>query len=259
MYSYGSVRAGISDGSSSTDILHVNSGTECWIFPRRQYWHLDTTPPNIWDCVESYAIHMILTCRLKITFTSNLKLIISFLVLHIVLLSLFKSLSLVASTRHSHLTSHINLRSANRPSAQFTNSSTQGRPPSNGDQICPFSSQGRVLVVRVSCHGAYLEPKSDIAFFCNYSVDARKQENFYQRSTYEDQISTVPQQSSTFFFQEIDLLYSAATTRPTTMSLAKSVPDGLRAQECKWLRLCEPPLVSNVPVKDEVQEEVSKM
>ncbi len=75
----GSVRAGISDWSGSTDILYINSGTECWIFPRHQHWHLDTTPPNIWDCVESYAIHMILSCRLKITFTSNLKVIIYFL------------------------------------------------------------------------------------------------------------------------------------------------------------------------------------
>ncbi len=37
--------------------------------------HLD-----VWDCVESYTIHMLLACRLKITFTFCLKLIISFLV-----------------------------------------------------------------------------------------------------------------------------------------------------------------------------------
>jgi hypothetical protein len=37
--------------------------------------HLD-----VWDCVESYMIYMLLTCRLKITFTLSLKLIISFLV-----------------------------------------------------------------------------------------------------------------------------------------------------------------------------------
>jgi hypothetical protein len=43
------------------------------------------------------------------------------------------------------------------------------------------------------------------------------------------------------------------------MSLAKSVPYGLKLQECKRLRLCEPPPVSYMPVKDEVQEEVSKM
>jgi hypothetical protein len=43
------------------------------------------------------------------------------------------------------------------------------------------------------------------------------------------------------------------------MSLAKSVPDGLKPQECKRLRLREPPPVPSVPEKDEVQEEVSKM
>jgi hypothetical protein len=35
---------------------------------------------DVWDCVESYRIYMLLTCRLKITFTFSLKLIISFLV-----------------------------------------------------------------------------------------------------------------------------------------------------------------------------------
>jgi hypothetical protein len=43
------------------------------------------------------------------------------------------------------------------------------------------------------------------------------------------------------------------------MSLAKSVPDGLRPQECKQTKLGEPPPVPYVPIKDEVQEEVSKM
>jgi hypothetical protein len=81
----------------------------------------DVPTPNvhadIWDHVESYAIHMLLAHRLKIIPKSNLKLIISFLVLHILLLSLFKLLSLVASTWHACLISHIVLRLANRPSA----------------------------------------------------------------------------------------------------------------------------------------------
>jgi hypothetical protein len=77
---------------------------------------------DIWDHVESYVIHMFLACRLKITLTFNLKLRISFLILHIVLLSLFKSLSLVASTRHAPLTLRVYLRLANQPSAQFANS-----------------------------------------------------------------------------------------------------------------------------------------
>jgi hypothetical protein len=57
---------------------------------------------DIWDCVESYGMHMFLACRLEITFTSNLKLIISVLIL-ILLLPSFKPLSLVALTRHTAL------------------------------------------------------------------------------------------------------------------------------------------------------------
>ncbi len=52
--------------------------------------------PNVrldtWNRIESYTIHMFLAHRLKITFTSNLKLIISFLVLHnTFIIHLFKS------------------------------------------------------------------------------------------------------------------------------------------------------------------------
>ncbi len=43
------------------------------------------------------------------------------------------------------------------------------------------------------------------------------------------------------------------------MSLAKSVQDGLKPQECKRTKLREPPPVPYVPDKDEVQEVVAKL
>jgi hypothetical protein len=43
------------------------------------------------------------------------------------------------------------------------------------------------------------------------------------------------------------------------MSLAKSVPDSLKPQEWERSRLGEPPPVPYVPIKNEVQEVVSKM
>jgi hypothetical protein len=43
------------------------------------------------------------------------------------------------------------------------------------------------------------------------------------------------------------------------MSLAKSVPEGLKPRECKCTKLREPPPVPYVPDKDEVQEEVAKL
>ena len=54
---------------------------------------------DVWDRVESYMIYMLFTCRLKITFTFSLKLIISILDLHSLLV--LTTLILVASTRQA--------------------------------------------------------------------------------------------------------------------------------------------------------------
>ncbi len=43
------------------------------------------------------------------------------------------------------------------------------------------------------------------------------------------------------------------------MSMLKTVPEGLKPRECEWIKLCKPPLVPYVPVKDEVQDDVAKM
>ena len=43
------------------------------------------------------------------------------------------------------------------------------------------------------------------------------------------------------------------------MSMLKMVPKGLKPQECKRIKLREPPLVPYVPVKDEVQDDMAKM
>jgi hypothetical protein len=43
------------------------------------------------------------------------------------------------------------------------------------------------------------------------------------------------------------------------MSLAKSVPDGIKPRECKRTKLREPLPVPHMPTKDEVQEEVAKL
>jgi hypothetical protein len=43
------------------------------------------------------------------------------------------------------------------------------------------------------------------------------------------------------------------------MSLEKSVPDELKPRKCKHTKLCEPPPISYIPEKDEVQEEVMRL
>jgi hypothetical protein len=43
------------------------------------------------------------------------------------------------------------------------------------------------------------------------------------------------------------------------MSLAKSVLNGLKPQECKRTKLCEPPPIPYISNKDEVEEEVTRL
>jgi hypothetical protein len=43
------------------------------------------------------------------------------------------------------------------------------------------------------------------------------------------------------------------------MSLAKSVPNGLKPRECKCTKLCEQPPIPYIPKKEEVQEEVARL
>ena len=60
--------------------LYVNSSIVCGFFLS---WPCVPTPnvrSDVWDLVESYAMHMFLARGLKITFTSNLKLIIYFVI-----------------------------------------------------------------------------------------------------------------------------------------------------------------------------------
>ncbi len=43
------------------------------------------------------------------------------------------------------------------------------------------------------------------------------------------------------------------------MSMTKTASDGFKSRECKRIKLCEPPPVPYVPVRDEVQDEVARM
>ncbi len=63
--------------------------------------------PDVWDCVESNMIHILLAHRLKITFTFSLKLMISFLVQlqHLLLHSLIVTSSQVRVGMPLHLLS----------------------------------------------------------------------------------------------------------------------------------------------------------
>ncbi len=68
-----------------------------------------------------------------------------------------------------------------------------------------------------------------------------------------------PQQSAAFLQQETSCLNAIVTMRCTYDESCKSVPDGLKPQECKCTKLREPLPVPYAPNKDEVQEEVAKL
>jgi hypothetical protein len=46
-------------------------------------------------------------------------------------------------------------------------------------------------------------------------LNARKQNNYYQQATYEDELATFPQPSAVLVFQEINHLNAIVTTRST--------------------------------------------
>ncbi len=76
VYRYEIAWIGIKDVSNPTPILYVDSSTGCGFFPSCPCVTTPNVHLDIWDCVESYPIHMILTCRLRITFKPETKLII---------------------------------------------------------------------------------------------------------------------------------------------------------------------------------------
>ncbi len=78
VYRYEIAWIGIKDVSNPMPILYVDPSTGYGLFPSCPCVPTLNMHPNIRDCVESYAIHMILTRRLRITFVALiLSLIIS--------------------------------------------------------------------------------------------------------------------------------------------------------------------------------------
>ncbi len=117
-----------------------------------------------------------------------------------------------------HLTSRVYLRLANRPSAQFQNSSIQER----------LQAQGTTLNVRdrnwLSCKPStsisltesplgILQARNAVNFFFLQFTQREKKKKW--RATYEDQFSTVTQWNAAFSVQEIHRLNANFIMRST--------------------------------------------
>ncbi len=90
----------------------------------------------------------------------------------------------------------------------------------------PTSSQGRVLVKQASV-AAYLTRFAVKFFSCN-SRNARKQENYYQRATNEDNFSMFPQPRILFWFTSSSFL-----KRPVSLKYWLLPPFFYKKATCK--------------------------
>ncbi len=77
VYRYENAWIGIKYLSNPTPILYVDSITGCGFLPSCPCVPTRNVHLDLWDCIESYVIHMILTRRLRITLRPKTKCIIS--------------------------------------------------------------------------------------------------------------------------------------------------------------------------------------
>jgi hypothetical protein len=91
------------------------------------------------------------------------------------------------------------------------------------------------------------------------SLNARKQKNTTNELLMRTNFQRFPNQAPRSSFKKIVVSMPSLLQGLHLMSLLKSVPEGLKPQECEHTKLREPPPVSYVPMKDEVQKEVSRL
>jgi hypothetical protein len=145
---------------------------------------------------------------------------------------------------------------ANRPSAQFAISTYKNNPLALEIATALLQAkEGYQPNEPPSCCKLQDLPSNFFPMICSTQENKKK----YQQATYEDKFPTFPQPSAALFFKEIIVSMQSLLLGLHTMSLLKSVPDGLKPQECKRTKLREPPPVPYVPTKNEVQEEVAKL
>ncbi len=169
--------------------------------------------------------------------------------------------SITPLTTLTHLTSRVSLRLAKRPSAQFANSQTRLK-----NSRTPFKRRS-ATGLRQFKQGYYsYKPRRSIltsfAVAIFFPTIRLTQENkkittdeLLTRTNFQRFLNQVPHLS----FKKLIVLMLSLLQDLHTMSLLKSVPEGLKPQECKHTKLHEPPPVPYVPTKDEVQKEVSRL
>jgi hypothetical protein len=98
-----------------------------------------------------------------------------------------------------------------------------------------------------------------IDLFPYESLNARKQKNTTNKLLTRKKFQNFLNQAPYLFFKNLIVSTPLLLQGLHRMSLLKSVPEGLKPQECDRTKLHEPPPVPYIPSKDEVQEEVEKL
>jgi hypothetical protein len=99
---------------------------------------------------------------------------------------------------------------------------------------------------------AYLEPEMALFFFLRFAQCRKTKkistDELHTRTKFQWFLNEAPRSSFKKLIVSTPLLLQGLHI----MSLAKLVPEGLKPRECKHTKLCEPPPVPYVPIKDEV-------
>jgi hypothetical protein len=134
----------------------------------------------------------------------------------------------------------------------------KNNPQASGTSTDFLANQGRVLVARVSV-GQVKSKKSRQKIFLRVAISKKSRkictDELHTRTAFQWFINKMPRST----FKKLIVSTPALLRGLHTMSLSKSVPEGLNPRECKQTKLRKPLLVSYIPKKDKVQEEVAKL
>ncbi len=120
------------------------------------------------------------------------------------------------------------------------------------------ASQAQVLVLPSLCWAYYKQETPSIIFpMIRSSQEAKKitTDKLHTRTSFQWFLNKIPGSP----FKKLIISMPNLLQGLRTMSLAKSVPNGLNPQECERTKLCKPLPIPYIPEKDKVQEEVAKL
>jgi hypothetical protein len=105
---------------------------------------------------------------------------------------------------------------------------------------------------------AYFEQETP-SFFSYDSFNARNEKILPTSNVGEQNFNVFVKKALRFAFMKLIVSTPSLLRGLHTMSLAKSVPNGLKPCKCKCTKLREPPPIPYIPKKVKVQEEVARL